>query len=121
MTATMSEIVVPVLPSIVATFLSIVPIGAGSTRAGALPCRWRSWPADREVRGEVLEQVADAALDDQRQQDAALDVLVGTDRLRTQGRDRLEADEQEDGDRRLVEHVDEAVRDDHRARRSTIS
>ena len=69
--------------------------------------------ADGEVGGEVLEQVADAALDDQAEQHAPLDVLVGVLRLGAERGHRLEPDQQQDGDRRLVQHVHEAVRDDH--------
>ena len=61
--------------------------------------------ADREVGGEVLGHVGDERLDGEADEHAALDVLVGVDRLGAERGDRLEADEEQDGDRRLIEDV----------------
>ena len=66
-----------------------------------------------EVTGrEVLDQVADAALDGQRQQDRPRDVLLRVLGLLAHRRDRLETDQDQDGDARLDEDEVQSVRRD---------
>jgi len=70
--------------------------------------------ADEEVGGEVLEQVRKDALDRERQQDRLANVPFRVFRLGTERGDRLEAHQQQDGDRPLVDDVGEVVRPDDR-------
>lgn len=85
-----------------------MPVGEG----GARPRRQRR-AADGEVGRKVLEQVAHPALDQQADKHSPFYVAVGVDGLGAERGDRLEPYKQEDGDRRLVQHVDDAVGDDH--------
>ncbi len=62
------------------------------------------------VRAEVLEEVAEAPLHQQRGDDGDGDVALGVLRLAAHGGDGLEADQDQDGDGRLDEYPGDAVR-----------
>ena len=57
---------------------------------GRLPRDRRA--TDDVVRGEVLEEVADPALDEEAEEHTSFDVLLGPQRFRSECRHRLESD-----------------------------
>ena len=75
------------------------------------PRRWRSCSScfEEVVGREVFEQVAEAALDDQREDNGLGDVALGVLGFFAHRGDRLEADQDQDGDTGLDDHEAEAV------------
>ena len=67
------------------------------------------------VRGEILEQVADRALNRQREQHRARDVPLGVLRLFAHRRHGFETDQQQNRDARLDEDEAESMRRDDRS------
>ncbi len=95
------------------------PIGAPEAAAAAIPLTGR--PVDRRgvgviqpgIGAEVLEEVEDQPLHDSGDDHAAADVL-GRFGFSRQGGGGLEADQQQDGDSCLEQHVGNTVHRHHR-------
>ena len=83
--------------------------GVSSTRAGDRAA------VHEEVGSHVFDDVGDAALDGQGEEDRAANVALRVDCLTTERRDRLEADQEKNGDGALKDDVGEVVRKNHRS------